>query len=281
MIPAFRMMRFHQPRFTPAASLPSAAVRLLLALGVALSLANLPARGQQALQSALSQDSFLAARSGSPSAPQVYMLRWGDFRFSAVPSLELDWNDNVTASSSRPSGDFILFPNLRITASYPLTDRNLLSLSAGIGYLDYFRHTELSTLYIQTGTGPSFDLFVKDFDINFHDFVSYVQDSSQQPLVAGTANYGSLNNVAGIRVSRPFGALTLTAGYDYQYVSSTSGQFQSQDLQRKPLPVARQLQCFPWPYRGRRVDRRFGIIQSSHFEQQRQLQRWSLRRLVA
>ncbi len=147
----------------------------------------------------------------------------------ATGSIEADWSDNVTLAQSGSSGDFILRPELDLTGSYALTDRNLLKLSLGIGYIEYLHHSELSTLNITAGSGPSFNFGVGPFMFNIHDSISYIQDSSQNPLIAGTGEFGTLRNRSGIIVSHDFGRLSDSLGFDYILNESTTGEFNSQD----------------------------------------------------
>ncbi|HEY3855101.1 MAG TPA: hypothetical protein VGO67_11955 [Verrucomicrobiae bacterium] len=201
------------------------------AAGAGLCLASFTARGQQAFQNLMSLDSYKTGQEQAQALPQVYTFKEGDFRLLATPSLELDWNDNILGASSGAEEDFIIMPFLRLTATYPLTDRNVLSLTGGVGYDEYTMHSALSQLAVQAGTGPSFDFVAADFYIDLHDYVSYSQQVNQQPLVAGTGAFGSMNNTAGIRISRDFGKVTLTLGYDYLTTFSTTSQFQSQSEQ--------------------------------------------------
>ncbi len=192
-------------------------------------LATLPARAQEALRDSLAGDAAAAARQIQvESLP--YTIKSGDFKLLVVPSLSLDWNDNVNCSKTDPEQDFILSPLVQLTASYPITQNNVLSLNVGAGYDKYFDHDQLSTWFLQSGTELSFDIYVKDFWFNLHDRVNYVQDASQQPALSGTGNYATLNNTAGLSVTWDLNKVTLSAGYDHQNINSpTAQQYESQD----------------------------------------------------
>ena len=194
-----------------------------------ISLASSPALAQEALRNSLAGDAAAEARKIQlESLP--YTVKSGDFRLLAVPSLGLAWNDNVNVSKTDPEQDFILSPLVRLTASYPITRNNLLSLNVGAGYEKYLDHDQYSTWLLQSGTELSFDIYVKDFWINLHDRVNYVQDTAQQPALSGTASYATLNNTAGLSVTWDLNKLTLSAGYDHQnIISPTSQQIESQD----------------------------------------------------
>ncbi len=162
-------------------------------------------------------------------ALQDYTFKRGDFRLLATPSLGLDWNDNIRLSDLNKQSDVIARPMLRLGATYPLTQVNLLTLNLGVGYDHYFDHDELSGFRVQSGSALSFDIFVKDFAINLHDQLSYTRDSSQEAAVANTADYGKFQNTVGVSVSWLLRKATLTAGYDHVNVVSIESTFNSQD----------------------------------------------------
>jgi len=192
-------------------------------------LAASTAPAQQALRNSLAGDAAAEARKiQMESLP--YTIKSGDFKLLVVPSLGLDWNDNVNISKTDPEQDFILKPQMQLDVSYPMTRNNVLSLNAGVGYNKYFDHDQYSTWFLQSGTELSFDIYVKDFWFNLHDRVNYVQDTSQQPALSGTATYATLNNTAGLGVTWDLNKVTLSAGYDHQtIISPASQQIESQD----------------------------------------------------
>lgn len=158
---------------------------------------------------------------------QDYTLKYGDFRMLVTPSLSADWNDNVNLSETNKLDDFILRPGVGVTASYPLTERNVLFLDINVGYERYLNNPDLSTFDLNStsGTGLSFDIGVKDVTFNLHDWVRYTQDSAQNSQVANTANYGTFENTIGVSADWLLNKLTISSGYDYQYVRSTSAEF--------------------------------------------------------
>ncbi|PYJ82956.1 MAG: hypothetical protein DME22_16945, partial [Verrucomicrobia bacterium] len=109
------------------------------------------------------------------------------------------------------------------------THYNLLNLSVGVGYDKYLRHDEYSVWSLQSGSELAFDLYIKDVWISLHDRVEYVQDSAQEPAIAGTAQYGAINNTAGLLITWDLEDVTLSLGYDHENVISGTGQFKAQD----------------------------------------------------
>ena len=208
-------------------------------------LAASPAFAQEALRDSLAGDAAAEARKTQmESLP--YTFKSGDFKLLIVPSLGLDWNDNVNIVKTNALQDFILSPRVQLTASYPITQNNVLSLNAGVGYDKYLEHDQYTTWYLQSGTELSFDIYVKDFWFNVHDRVNYVQDTSQQPVLSGTAAYATLNNTAGLSVTWDLNKLTLSAGYDHENViSPTSQQYESQDGATEMVFARAGLEVYP------------------------------------
>lgn len=201
-----------------------------------LLLAALPATAQEALQNMQAGDANASSRTQQmQSSQQDYTYRNGDFRLLVLPSLGLDWNDNINLSHNNTMDDYIVKPAVGITASYPFTQQNLLYLNVSIGYDRYLNHPSLSTfdLNSSSGTGLSFDIGIKHVTLNLHDWMNYTQDAAQNGAVASTVNgsvvntesYGTFQNTAGLSATWDLNQVTLSAGYDHQNVLATSGSF--------------------------------------------------------
>ena len=197
------------------------------ATGLLLAVRMSPA--QEALRQSVAWESPAPQRGSSESRPYTFRSRSGDFRLLVVPSLGLDWNDNINTSEKDPEDDFIARPLVQFDASYPITQRNLLSLNVGVGYDHYFEHSERSTLRLQSGSHLSFDIFVKDVWINLHERFSYTQDPSQEAAVANTSSFGTFNNAAGLFAQWNLGDVLPSIGYDHANVISLADRFRSQD----------------------------------------------------
>jgi hypothetical protein len=195
-------------------------------IGVFMLLAALSASAQEALQNSLAGDAAADSRSQQMQS-QNYTFKNGDFRMLILPSLGFDWNDNINLSQTNVMDDFIVTPSVGVTVSYPFSERNLLYLDISAGYDWYLKHSNLSTfdLNSSSGTGLSFDLAIKDITINFHDWISYIQDSSQNATVANTASYGTFQNTAGLSSTWDLNQIKLSMGYDHQNIIATSSQF--------------------------------------------------------
>jgi outer membrane protein assembly factor BamA len=206
---------------------------MLLAAGLACA--------QDALRYSLAGDAAAEAQrqqQASQQASGLYTYKAGDFRLLAVPSLELDYNDNITLVKTGTQSDFILKPLLQVTGSYPISQQNLLSFTVGVGYDEYLEHSQYSAFRVDSDSLLSFDMRIKDFLINFHDRISYSQDSGTEAALAGTAVYGGLVNGAGLSTTWDLEDVTLTLGYDHQNTVSSSGEFSYLNYSSE-LPLAR------------------------------------------
>jgi len=196
-----------------------------------------PAMGLAATSLAPAQDALRASMAGDATAEaheiqfqsMAYTVKDGDFILQVTPSLEVDWNDNVILNKTDPQSDFILTPLISLNAMYPVSTRNLLTLSIDGGYNDYLDHDDLSRWYLGSGSELSFDLYIKDFVINFHDQFHYTQDSAQEAAVANTGTYGTYGNTAGLSGTWDLEDIVLTLGYDHKNTDSTSAQFNNMD----------------------------------------------------
>jgi hypothetical protein len=205
------------------------AALILLAAGLASA--------QESLRNSLAGDAAAEAQRQTIGS-QLYTYKAGDFRLLAVPSVEMDYNDNLALSKTGAQQDFILMPLLQLTGNYPVTQHNLLLFSAGVGWDEYLEHSQYSALRLDAGSQLSFDMYIKDFWINFHDRFSSVEDPGTEASIAGTAQYGTFNNAVGLTTTWDLEDVVLTLGYDHQNSLSSSGQFSYLNLSSE-MPLAR------------------------------------------
>ncbi len=207
-------------------------------------LAARPAAAQEALRTSLAGDEAAEARHLQlQSLPDT--VKAGDFRLLVTPSLELNWNDNINLTKDNPEADFILRPLVALNASYPFSTYNLLNLSVAVGYDKYIEHDEYSQWRLDSGSELSFDVYVKDFWINFHDQFQYTQDPAQEAAVAGTGSYGTFENTAGLSGTWDLEDVTLTLGYNHLNSLATSGQFDYTDRASEMVVARAGLRVHP------------------------------------
>ena len=201
---------------------------ILPAMGAISILSSNQVSAQDALQDLVALDTTRDVRREQVASPN-YTFKSGDFRLLVTPSLGLDWNDNINTSSIDKESDFILRPFVSFDMTYPITQVNLLTLNLGLGYDYYFDHHDNSAWRVQSGSALSFDIFVDDFVINLHDRISYSRDSSQEPAVANTSEFGNFENTVGVLTSWNLAKGTISLGYDHQNVVSGESEFDSQN----------------------------------------------------
>lgn len=231
-----------------------------------MPLTALTAHGQDALQTLQANAAAAEARDQEMQAPQDYTFKKGDFRLMITPSVGAEWIDNVNLSSSDPQDDYILTPAIGVTASYPLSKRNLLYLSITAGYDCYVKHPQYDALDLNssTGTGLSFDVAIKDVTINFHDRMSYAQGVSEfsggvnggngmagNPAFAsvanspGSATFGTFQNTAGVNGVWDLDQVKWTLGYDHENVLATSSDFDGLDHSSEVISTEAKFMVHP------------------------------------
>ena len=170
--------------------------------------------GQEALRISTAGDLAAAAKRQAESSIGYYNLLWGPvaWRFSA--GLAVDYNDNVR-DEPNAQGDFIFYPNVNAQMHWPVTQVNDLNLSVAAGYSDYLRHQDLNHLYVNPGSGLSFDIYAGDFVINLHDRVSVTENAYQNQSAYGNTTYDSLQNTLGANALWDLNKALVMFGYDH------------------------------------------------------------------
>ena len=151
------------------------------------------------------------------------------FRFSATAGLE--YNDNINVAEVESQEDFIFRPQVNFNALWPITQLNTLRFDIGIGYAFYFDHSQYNTnsLLLAPNSNISFDVFVGDFRINFHDRFSLQQDPIGEPGLSNVADYGRFQNTVGVSVLWDLNKAVVTFGYDHYTFIATNDDFEYLD----------------------------------------------------
>jgi hypothetical protein len=254
-----------QPEATSCSRRNRSRQRTVLVAGAGLALiffVLMSASAQEALDQSQAGDAAAQARI-TQSESQPYTIKDGDFKLLVVPSLGLDWNDNINITKTNALSDFILEPRVQLDASYPVSDRNLLSLNLGVGYDEYLDHPGYSTWYLSSDSGLSFDIYVNDFWFNLHDRASYVQDTAQNPQLSGTADYATIVNTAGLSATWDLNQLTLSSGYDHQNTIATTSQYDSQNNAAEMLFAKAGAEVYPGVTPGVEVTTAFTTYQQA------------------
>jgi len=209
----------------------------------AVSLAAFPglfsnARAQEAVRMSIASAEAAEARRKAESSIGYYNLKLGPTGWRFGSGLALEYNDNVENRSENIEGDFILRPQINAQMIWPLSEKNSINLSLGGGYTFYVEHSNLDRLFLTPGSELSFNLYVGDFWINFHDRFSITEDAYQDPTVAGTGDFARFENSLGVSALWDLNKVILRSSYDHvTYVSLGANQGQP-DGQSEVLSVS-------------------------------------------
>jgi hypothetical protein len=169
----------------------------------------------------------MARHEAVTALPSDYNMKLGPVLFNTNASLEGEYVNNIGLSNSgNQLSDFIISPQLGVTASWPITATNTLRFSTSIGYSKYLIHPQYDTgsVMISPDSELSFDVYVGDFKINFHDQFSIQQDPSSIGSINNIVNFNRIDNVAGIGVIWDLNKLILSFNYDHITFISTQLQ---------------------------------------------------------
>lgn len=183
-------------------------------------------RGQDAIRPSLAGEA--AAESRRQSLDNIpYNLLAGPIRFRFSATAGLEYNDNINVAEINRQEDFIFRPQVNFNALWPITQLNTLRLDLGLGYGFYLDHSEYNTngILLSPNSQLSFDVFVSDFRINFHDRFSLEQDPVGEPGLSNVADYGRFQNTAGVSVLWDLNKAVVTFGYDHYNFIATNSSF--------------------------------------------------------
>lgn len=199
-------------------------------IGLVFSLVLLGAvslvHAQDAIRPSLAGEASAEAR--RQSTDQIpYNLLLGPVRFRFTATAGLEYNDNVNYAEVNTQEDVIFRPQVNFDAIWPVTQLNTLRFDIGLGYAFYLDHSEYNTnaILLAPNSQLSFDIFVSDFRINFHDRFSLEQDPIGEPGLSNVADYGRFQNTAGVSVLWDLNKAVVTLGYDHYNFVATNSDF--------------------------------------------------------
>ena len=181
-------------------------------------------QAQEAVRASLAGAEAAEARRKAVASIGYYNLMAGNSMWRLTGGLGTQLTDNVNLSpSDEAEGDINFTPSVGVNMLMPVTERNALNFDVNFGYSAYVKNTDLNQFYVNPGTGLSFDVFVGDWLINFHDRFSISTQAYQNPTVSGSGDYRSLQNDLGVTGLWDLNKVQVTLGYDYTYLNQTSG----------------------------------------------------------
>ena len=180
------------------------------------------ARAQEAVRMSIASAQAAEARRMAATTTGYYNLQLGPTAWKFATGLGLDYNSNVYLTEEHPQGDFIFRPQVNTRMLWPVSDQNSLSLALDAGYSAYVSNPGLDRGFIN-GSELSFDLYAGDFWINLHDRFSIMENSYQDPTVAGSGNYSQLQNALGVATVWDLNKGIVKLGYDHVNFDSLTG----------------------------------------------------------
>jgi hypothetical protein len=190
---------------------------------------------QEALRQSLAGDISAETFQRAESTLGYYNLLLGPTAWRFSSALEMDYDSNVRLQSQGAESDVIFRPNTTTQMHWPITLKNSLDFSLGVGYSAYAVHSDLDQFFITPGSGFLFNIYIGDCVINLHDRISITENSYENPGAISTTNnvHGnangngnliSLQNTIGISALWDLNKIIANAGYDHvNYVSLSNG----------------------------------------------------------
>ncbi|MDQ6623188.1 MAG: outer membrane beta-barrel protein [Verrucomicrobiota bacterium] len=196
-------------------------------------------RAQEAIRPSLAGEAAAEARRQSLDEIPYNMLI-GPVRFRVSATAGVEYNDNINIAEVNTEEDFIFRPQVNFNMLWPVTQLNTLRFDIGMSYAFYADHSENNTngILLTPGSQLSFDVFVSDFRINFHDRFSLEQDPIGEAQLSGVVDYGRFQNTAGISVLWDLNKAVLTVGYDHYNFIATNSDFDYLDRNSEELSAS-------------------------------------------
>lgn len=179
------------------------------------------APAQEALRASMAGERIAEARAKA-LRDREYNLQLGRLSLNFVPEFSAEYNDNINSYGLDPERDVLLRPALTTAGNLPLSEQNALNFSVGVGYLKYLDHPEYDRFQVTPETSLEFDVFAGQFRFTAYERASYSVDPVSNSSVSGAADFGGLENTAGLRATWDLNRVVLMADYGHQnWVSST------------------------------------------------------------
>ncbi len=169
-----------------------------------------------------------------------FNVHYGKVGFRTEARLGASYTDNVFLSPNDAREDFIINPEVDLTAFVPLTEINALNLSLGLSYEWFAKNHDLNgdLPLINPGSELAFNIFAGDFRIKLHDKFSYQQtlvfnqQSGDQMHIYNFTNVGRfdrLDNFVGPTVDWDLNKVILSVGYDHENFITMTERFKYLD----------------------------------------------------
>ena len=184
---------------------------------------------QEALRASLAGSDAAEVRKRAVTTVGYHNLKAGPVMFRFTTGLGTEYNSNVNYQNENPEGDVIFRPSVGTGIFWPVSDKNMLFVNANFGYSAYVNNSQLSRLYVSPGTEISFDIYLRDLVINFHDRPYLSQYAYQDPTVSGTGDFAQFQNTIGGSGLWDLQDVIVSFGYDHNNYWGLTSSSQQRD----------------------------------------------------
>jgi hypothetical protein len=149
----------------------------------------------------------------------------------------VEYNDNVTRSSTEPLDDIISTALLNINANYQVTQNNSLTLTTSLGFDHYFNHPEVAfgnngfVLNVLPGSSIAFDMKIGPVYVVIYDRFSARPAVQNDFALAANQIFGVMQNDAGLAARWDINS-QLSLSFNYMHSNSRSYEEEFSDFDR-------------------------------------------------
>ena len=198
----------------------TASWRAVASLGLVLLAGTCSAQDRN--RESLTGETAAAARARAARSRR-YNIRWGSGGLNLQAGVQGVYVDNVFLSDTTKQDDFLLVPELKIGAFFPVGQLNTFGLNLGIAYYQYFKNTELNTgvPIVNPDSRLEFNIYSGDFAFQLSEAFSYQQTPFYESgalfyNVYDTGLFARYYNLAGATMTWDLQDLVVTAGYHHE-----------------------------------------------------------------
>ncbi len=146
---------------------------------------------------------------------QPYNLQIGPVTLRADAGSTVSYNDNINLAQTGREDDWIVTPDFNVHGRWQATQLNILTFDLGVGYQQYILHPSNDSFQIAPDSQLKFQMWISDFEIIFHDGLSYENNPVGVGQVSNVTQFHRLTNSADITVDYDIGDMTLSLEYSH------------------------------------------------------------------
>jgi hypothetical protein len=163
---------------------------------------------------------------------EKYNFRLGLVDFVVAAGIGVEFNDNITLSSSDEISDIIIRPEVNIEGVLRVSELNTLRFGLGLGYAKYVDNSQFDSDSVIISPTSSLVWSAKAGALTFtvKERLSYQEDPFDLPVLSNIATYKRWENQAGIQIDWDATEYSrVSVGYDRFDLSAKDETFAAQD----------------------------------------------------